>query len=62
MITSARGLMALLRLPYWMMTGGLALLTSFAIAKGSLDLLIIPVDFLFDGFRNISWFCLERLF
>jgi geranylgeranylglycerol-phosphate geranylgeranyltransferase len=30
----ARGLIALLRLPYWLMTGGLALLTAFAILKG----------------------------
>ena len=31
----ARGLIALLRLPYWMMTGGLAVLTAFAILKGN---------------------------
>jgi geranylgeranylglycerol-phosphate geranylgeranyltransferase len=31
--TPARGLIALLRLPYWMMTGGLSLITAFAIAK-----------------------------
>jgi geranylgeranylglycerol-phosphate geranylgeranyltransferase len=31
-----RGLIALLRLPYWMMTGGLAVLTAFAILKGNL--------------------------
>jgi geranylgeranylglycerol-phosphate geranylgeranyltransferase len=29
----ARGLIALLRLPYWLMTGGLSLLTAFAITK-----------------------------
>ncbi len=33
----ARGLIALLRLPYWLMTGGLALLTAFAILKGNLS-------------------------
>ena len=32
---SARGLVALLRLPYWLMTGGLAVLTAFAILKGN---------------------------
>ena len=32
MSTPVRGLTALLRLPYWMMTGGLSLLTAFAIA------------------------------
>jgi geranylgeranylglycerol-phosphate geranylgeranyltransferase len=30
--TLARGLIALLRLPYWLMTGGLSVLTAFAIA------------------------------
>jgi geranylgeranylglycerol-phosphate geranylgeranyltransferase len=30
----ARGLIALIRLPYWMMTGGLAVLTAFALLKG----------------------------
>jgi geranylgeranylglycerol-phosphate geranylgeranyltransferase len=34
----ARGLIALLRLPYWLMTGGLSLLTAFAIAKSPSDL------------------------
>lgn len=32
--TPAKGLIALLRLPYWLMTGGLAILTAFAITKG----------------------------
>ncbi len=31
----AKGLIALLRLPYWLMTGGLALLTALAITKGA---------------------------
>jgi len=31
-----RGLIALLRLPYWLMTGGLSLLTAFAITKNPL--------------------------
>ncbi len=62
MITSARGLMALLRLPYWMMTGGLALLTSFAIAKGSLGLLIIPVTFFSMAFVTSAGFALNDYF
>jgi geranylgeranylglycerol-phosphate geranylgeranyltransferase len=33
----ARGLIALLRLPYWLMTGGLAVLTAFAILKGNFN-------------------------
>jgi geranylgeranylglycerol-phosphate geranylgeranyltransferase len=35
--TPARGLIALLRLPYWMMTGGLSLITAFAITKNLID-------------------------
>jgi geranylgeranylglycerol-phosphate geranylgeranyltransferase len=31
--TPVRGLISLLRLPYWMMTGGLSLITAFAITK-----------------------------
>jgi geranylgeranylglycerol-phosphate geranylgeranyltransferase len=31
--TPAKGLIALLRLPYWLMTGGLSVLTAFAITK-----------------------------
>jgi len=31
----AKGFIALIRLPYWMMTGGLAVLTAFAILKGN---------------------------
>ncbi len=34
MSAHVRGLIALLRLPYWMMSGGLALLTAFAITHG----------------------------
>ena len=36
----AKGLIALLRLPYWLMTGGLSLLTAFAITKNPLSLSI----------------------
>jgi geranylgeranylglycerol-phosphate geranylgeranyltransferase len=36
--TPARGLIALLRLPYWMMTGGLSLITAFAITKNLIEL------------------------
>ena len=34
----ARGIVALLRLPYWLMTGGLSLLTAFAITKNPLNI------------------------
>jgi geranylgeranylglycerol-phosphate geranylgeranyltransferase len=42
-VTPARGLIALLRLPYWMMTGGLSLITAFAITKDliSLDTILL---------------------
>jgi geranylgeranylglycerol-phosphate geranylgeranyltransferase len=41
-----KGLIALLRLPYWLMTGGLALLTAFAITKGSFaNLQTVPLIF-----------------
>jgi geranylgeranylglycerol-phosphate geranylgeranyltransferase len=41
-----KGLIALLRLPYWMMSGGLAVLTAFAIAPlRILDLKIVPLIF-----------------
>ena len=36
--TLAKGLIALLRLPYWLMTGGLSLLTAFAITKDPLSI------------------------
>ncbi|KON31296.1 hypothetical protein AC478_03025 [miscellaneous Crenarchaeota group-1 archaeon SG8-32-3] len=36
--TPARGLIALLRLPYWMMTGGLSLITAFAITESLINL------------------------
>jgi geranylgeranylglycerol-phosphate geranylgeranyltransferase len=35
-----KGLFALLRMPYWLMTGGLSLLTAFAIAKGDIGELL----------------------
>jgi len=42
----AKGLIALLRLPYWLMTGGLALLTAFAITKGNFaNLQTVPLIF-----------------
>ena len=42
----AKGLIALLRLPYWLMTGGLALLTAFAINKGNFgSLQAVPLIF-----------------
>jgi geranylgeranylglycerol-phosphate geranylgeranyltransferase len=44
--TPAKGLIALLRLPYWLMTGGLSVLTAFAITKT----MIAPQTILFIFF------------
>jgi geranylgeranylglycerol-phosphate geranylgeranyltransferase len=60
--TPAKGLIALLRLPYWMMTGGLALLTSFAITKGSLDLQTGLLTFFSMAFITSAGFALNDYF
>jgi geranylgeranylglycerol-phosphate geranylgeranyltransferase len=60
--TPARGLIALLRLPYWMMTGGLALLTSLAITKGALNLNIALLTFLSMAFITSAGFSLNDYF
>jgi len=60
--TSAKGLLALLRLPYWMMTGGLALLTSLAIAKGTIDLQSAILVFFSMAFITSAGFALNDYF
>jgi geranylgeranylglycerol-phosphate geranylgeranyltransferase len=50
----ARGLVALLRLPYWLMTGGLSLLTAFAITKNPLSLSIQTVLLIFFSMAFIT--------
>jgi geranylgeranylglycerol-phosphate geranylgeranyltransferase len=50
--TPAKGLIALLRLPYWLMTGGLSVLTAFAI---SLHPLSISVQTLFLIFFSMAF-------
>ena len=62
MTTPARGLIALLRLPYWMMTGGLALLTSLAITKGDLNPEIALLTFLSMAFITSAGFSLNDYF
>jgi geranylgeranylglycerol-phosphate geranylgeranyltransferase len=59
MTTKAKGLVTLMRLPYWMMTGGLALLTSFAITKGAMDPVIIPLTFFSMAFITSAGFALN---
>ena len=52
--TPARGLIALLRLPYWLMTGGLSLLTAFAITKDPLSLSIQTILLIFFSMAFIT--------
>jgi geranylgeranylglycerol-phosphate geranylgeranyltransferase len=52
--TPARGLIALLRLPYWLMTGGLSLLTAFAIEKSPFDISIPSVVLIFFSMAFIT--------
>ena len=61
--TPAKGLVALLRLPYWLMTGGLALLTSFAIlTKGNLNLQIMLLTFFSMAFITSAGFAINDYF
>ncbi|XES77531.1 MAG: UbiA family prenyltransferase [Candidatus Bathyarchaeia archaeon] len=61
--TSAKGLLALLRLPYWLMTGGLALLTAFAITKGAFpSLQLIPLIFFSMAFIASAGFAINDFF
>ena len=62
MTTPAKGLIALLRLPYWMMTGGLALLTSYAITKGAFNPEIALLTFLSMAFITSAGFSLNDYF
>lgn len=52
--TPARGLIALLRLPYWLMTGGLSLLTAFAITKNPLSLSVQTLLLIFFSMAFIT--------
>jgi len=49
-----RGLIALLRLPYWLMTGGLSLLTAFAITKNPFGLSIQTILLIFFSMALIT--------
>lgn len=63
MSTPVRGLIALLRLPYWMMTGGLSLLTAFAITTlGTLDIKIVPLIFFSMAFITSAAFSINDYF
>jgi geranylgeranylglycerol-phosphate geranylgeranyltransferase len=61
--TPVRGLIALLRPPYWMMTGGLSLLTAFAITSlGNLDLKTILLVFFSMAFITSAGFSINDYF
>ncbi len=60
--TPARGLIALLRLPYWLMTGGLALLTAFAITKSIIDPIQIVLIFFSMAFITSAGFAINDYF
>jgi geranylgeranylglycerol-phosphate geranylgeranyltransferase len=57
--TPARGLIALLRLPYWLMTGGLSLLTAFAITRDLLGLETILLVFFSMAFITSAGFSIN---
>jgi len=60
--TPIRGLIALLRLPYWMMTGGLALLMSLAITKGAINLETGLLTFFSMAFITSAGFSINDYF
>jgi len=59
---ASKGLVALLRLPYWLMTGGLSLLTAFAITKSILDPIMILLVFFSMAFITSAGFALNDYF
>jgi len=59
---SARAIVSLLRLPYWMMTGGLSLITAFAISKGILEPQTILLVFFSMAFITSAGFALNDYF
>ncbi len=58
----AKGLVALLRLPYWLMTGGLAILTSLAITKGNVSIETLLLTFFSMAFIASAGFSLNDYF
>jgi geranylgeranylglycerol-phosphate geranylgeranyltransferase len=62
MSTSAKGLIALLRMPYWLMTGGLSLLTAFAITKSMIAPEQIVLIFLSMAFITSAGFAINDFF
>jgi geranylgeranylglycerol-phosphate geranylgeranyltransferase len=52
--TPAKGLIALLRLPYWLMTGGLSVLTAFAISLHPLSISVQTLVLIFFSMALIT--------
>ena len=52
--TPAKGLIALLRLPYWLMTGGLSVLTAFAISLHPLSISVQTLMLIFFSMAFIT--------
>ena len=57
-----KGLIMLLRLPYWMMSGGLALLTAFAITKGIFGFETVLLIFFSMSFITSAGFAVNDYF
>ena len=61
-ITPTRGLISLLRLPYWMMSGGLSLITAFAITKDFIGFPNILLIFFSMAFVTSAGFSINDYF
>ncbi len=62
MSVPAKGLIALLRLPYWLMTGGLSVLTAFAITKSMIAPETIALIFFSMAFITSAGFAINDYF
>jgi len=62
MTSAVKGLIALLRLPYWLMTGGLSLLTAFAITKSMIAPEQIVLIFFSMAFITSAGFAINDYF
>lgn len=57
--SASKGLIALLRLPYWLMTGGLSLLTALAITKATLNVEMALLTFFSMAFITSAGFAIN---
>ena len=60
--TPSKGLIALLRLPYWLMSGGLSLITAFAITRDTLSFETILLVFFSMAFITSAGFSINDYF